>query len=544
MLTTTTEGIGLRMPTVMDQQATEEKNEMSRISSFVGAIAIADLVKSTLGPKGMDQILQPMSDEGGNNRIQITNDGATILKSVYVDNGAAKILIDCSKTQDTVVGDGTTTVAVLAGELLREAEKLVDKKIHPQTIIKAYRAARDKSLEVLTAQAMDNSSNKEQLYQDLINIAKTTLSSKLVTHEKEFFAKMVVDAVLRLGDTPSLDLIKVIKTPGGTLQDSFLAEGFILEKAISVGCPKEKINPKILIANTAMDYDKIKIYGSRVKVDSIEKVAEIEQAEKEKMKAKVDKILAYGCDIFINRQLIYQYPEQLMGEKDVMVIEHADFDGVERLAAVTGGEILSTFDNPNPAVLGTCEKVEEIMIGEDKVIKFSGCKNKKACSIVLRGASAHLLEEAERSLHDALCVVCETVKSHLVVYGGGYCEMKLAQEVDNLANTFKGKESLAIESFARALRQLPTIIADNAGLDSSELVSNLKNEIFKGSTSAGLDVNKATVGDMKELGIFECFKVKEQALLSACEAAEMIIRVDMTFTAPPRQRSPEDERPC
>ena len=200
---------------------------------------------------------------------------------------------------------------------------------------------------------------------------------------------------------------------------------------------KEKINPKILIANTAMDYDKIKIYGSRVKVDSIEKVAEIEQAEKEKMKAKVDKILAYGCDIFINRQLIYQYPEQLMGEKDVMVIEHADFDGVERLAAVTGGEILSTFDNPNPAVLGTCEKVEEIMIGEDKVIKFSGCKNKKACSIVLRGASAHLLEEAERSLHDALCVVCETVKSHLVVYGGGYCEMKLAQEVDNLANTFK-----------------------------------------------------------------------------------------------------------
>ena len=362
--------------------------------------------------------------------------------------------------------------------------------------------------------------------------------------QKEFFAKMVVDAVLRLGDTPSLDLIKVIKKPGGTLQDSFLAEGFILEKAISVGCPKEKINPKILIANTAMDYDKIKIYGSRVKVDSIEKVAEIEQAEKEKMKAKVDKILAYGCDIFINRQLIYQYPEQLMGEKDVMVIEHADFDGVERLAAVTGGEILSTFDNPNPAVLGTCEKVEEIMIGEDKVIKFSGCKNKKACSIVLRGASAHLLEEAERSLHDALCVVCETVKSHLVVYGGGYCEMKLAQEVDNLANTFKGKESLAIESFARALRQLPTIIADNAGLDSSELVSNLKNEIFKGSTSAGLDVNKATVGDMKELGIFECFKVKEQALLSACEAAEMIIRVDMTFTAPPRQRSPEDERPC
>ena len=544
MLTTTTEGIGLRMPTVMDQQATEETNEMSRISSFVGAIAIADLVNSTLGPKGMDKILQPMSDEGGNNQIMITNDGATILKSVYVDNGAAKILIDCSKTQDSVVGDGTTTVAVLAGELLREAEKLVDKKIHPQTIIKAYREARDKAIETLKTLARDNSQDKDKLYADLINIAKTTLSSKLVTHEKDFFAKMVVDAVLRLGDTPSLDLIKVIKKPGGTLKDSFLAEGFILEKAISVGCPKEKTNPKILIANTPMDYDKIKIYGSRVKVDSIEKVAEIEQAEKEKMKAKVDKILSYGCDIFINRQLVYQYPEQLMAEKDVMVIEHADFDGIERLAAVTGGEILSTFDSPNEGVLGTCEKVEEIMIGEDKVIKFSGCKNKKACSIVLRGASAHLLDEAERSLHDALCVICETVKSHKVVYGGGFCEMVMAKEVEKLSNTLKGKESLAVESFARALRQIPTIIADNAGLDSSELVSNLKSEIFNGPKAQGLDVYTGTVGDMEKLGVFECYKVKEQALLSACEAAEMIIRVDMTFTAPPRQRESEEGRPC
>jgi len=355
---------------------------------------------------------------------------------------------------------------------------------------------------------------------------------------------MVVDAVLRLGDTPTLDLIKVIKKPGATLSDSFLAEGFILEKEISVGCPKEKTNPKILIANTAMDYDKIKIYGSRVKVDSVEKVAEIEQAEKEKMKAKVDKILAYGCDIFINRQLVYNYPESLMAEKGVMVIEHADFDGIERLAAVTGGEIYSTFDTPEKAVLGSCEKVEEIMIGEDKVIKFSGCKNNKACSIVLRGASAHLLDEAERSIHDALCVICETVKSHNLVYGGGFTEMKMADAVDKLAHEEKGKEALAIESFAKALRQLPTIICDNAGLDSSELISNLKKAIFDGSDNAGIDINKGEVGNMKELGVFECLKVKEQALLSACEAAEMIIRVDMTFTAPPRPRTDESGRPC
>lgn len=542
MLTTTTQGIGLKMPTITKNG--EEKNEQSRLSSFVGAIAIADLVKSTLGPKGMDKILQPMSDEGGNNKIQITNDGATILNSVYVDNGAAKILIDISKTQDKAVGDGTTTVAVLAGELLKEAEKLIEKKIHPQVIISGYRKARDKAKECLETLGVESSENDEEYQNELINIAKTTLSSKLVTHEKEMFAKMVVDAVLRLGENPSLDLIKIIKKPGGTLSDSYLAEGFILEKSISTGCPKEKTNPKILIANTPMDYDKIKIYGSRVQVDSVEKVAEIEQAEKEKMRNKVEKILAYGCDIFINRQLIYNYPEQLMADKGIMVIEHADFDGIERLAAVTGGEIYSTFDSPDKAKLGICEKVEEIMIGEDKVIKFTGCSNPKACTIILRGASAHLLEEAERSIHDALCVICETVKSKVTCYGGGFTEMTMAKEVDALSNEVKGKESICIEAFARALRQLPTIICDNAGLDSSEIISNLKSEINSGKGFAGIDVYKKCVGDMKENGVYECLNVKKHALLSACEAAEMIIRVDMTFTAPARQRTDEESRPC
>ena len=346
----------------------------------------------------------------------ITNDGATILKSLYIDNPASKILIDISKTQDSVVGDGTTTVAVLAGELLREAEKLVNAKIHPQIIIAGYRAARDKAKETLLKIAMNNADDKEQFRRDLINIAKTTLSSKLLTHEKDFFSNIVVDAVLRFKETPSLEHIKVIKKPGCSLRDSFLVDGLILEKTISVSCPRVKKNAKILIANTPMDYDKIKIYGSRVKVDSFDKVAEIEQAEKAKMKAKVDRILEHKPDIFVNRQLIYNYPEQLLAEKGVMVIEHADFDGIERLAAVTGGDIISTFDNPEKSKLGFCELVEEMMIGEDKVIKFSGCANSNACSIVLRGASAHLLDEAERSLHDALCVIVETVKVYIYSY--------------------------------------------------------------------------------------------------------------------------------
>lgn len=326
-------------------------------------------------------------------------------------------MIDISKTQDKVVGDGTTTVAVLAGELLREAEKLINVKMHPQNIIAGFRLARDKAKETLLKIAMNNSSDIEQFRSDLINIAKTTLSSKLLTHEKDFFAKIVVDAVMRFKhDSPSLEHIKIIKKPGASLKDSFLSDGLILEKSISVGCPKIKKNARILIANTPMDYDKIKIYGSRVKVDSLDKVAEIEQAEKAKMRAKVDKILAHNIDVFVNRQLIYNYPEQLLAEKGVMVIEHADFDGIERLAAVTGGDILSTFDNPEKAKLGNCELIEEMILGEDKVIKFTGCARGDACSIVLRGASSHLLDEAERSLHDALCVIVETVKVIMFIY--------------------------------------------------------------------------------------------------------------------------------
>jgi len=349
----------------------------------------------------------------------------------------------------------------------------------------------------------------------------------------------VVDAVLRFKDAPNLEHIKIIKKPGASLKESFLVDGLILEKTISTSCPKFKKNAKILVANTPLDYDKIKIYGSKVKVDSIDKVADIEAAEKLKMKNKIDKILAHNPDVFVNRQLIYNYPEQLLAEKGVMVIEHADFDGVERLSAVTGADIVSTFDNPEKTKLGFAECVEEMIIGEDKVIKFSGCSRGEACSIVLRGASSHLLDEAERSLHDALCVIVETVNSHNVVYGGGHCEMRMAQEVDQLALQDKGKEAIAIEAFARALRQLPTILADNGGYDSAEIVSNLKNAIHQGSTTAGLDLYEGKVGDMKELGVFECLKVKEQALLSACEAAEMIIRVDEVVTSAPRQRDRE-----
>ena len=283
--------VGNVMPQIFDQGASEEKGEMARMSSFIGAIAVADLVKTTLGPKGMDKILQSFGDEHSRKKITVTNDGATILQSIYIDNPAAKVLIDISKTQDEEVGDGTTTVAVLAGELLREADKLVQSKIHPQIIIQGWRKATEVARKVLIEGAFDNFEDEKKFREDLKNIALTTLSSKLLKSEREHFAELAVQSVLRLKGSANLDYIKIIKKPGGTLSDSYLADGLVLQKKISTGCKKVAENPRIMVANTPMDNDKVKIMGSKVKVDSIMKVAEIEEAEKVKMKKKVNKIL-------------------------------------------------------------------------------------------------------------------------------------------------------------------------------------------------------------------------------------------------------------
>jgi T-complex protein 1 subunit beta len=522
------------------------------------------MVKTTLGPKGMDKILQRVSEH--DTSVSVTNDGATILRSVMLDNPAAKVLVDIARVQDDEVGDGTTSVAVFCGELLREAEKLVNERIHPQTIAAGWRMAKNIARKTLEESAIESSKNEELFRKNLFKIAKTTLSSKLLTHEKDYFAQLAVDAVMRLKGSNNLDYIQVLKKAGGHLRESYLEDGFLLDKQIGVGQPKRVENAKILIANTSMDTDKIKIYGSRVKVDSMTKVAEIEEAEKEKMRQKCEKIIAHGANVFINRQLIYNLPESIFAERGIMAIEHADFDGVERLAAVTGGEVASTFDHPELVTLGECDVVEEIMIGEDKVIRLGGCKAGEACTIVLRGASSHVLDEAERSLHDALCVLQATVKEPRVIYGGGCSEIYMAQvsvltrtkylyfiftsffthtnflesiffqAIDREVVNTPGKKALAMAAFARALRAMPAIIADNGGYDSAELVTQLRAKHESGGNSWGLDMYHGQIADMEDLGVMESFKSKLSVLMSASEAAEMILRVDDIIKCAPRQR--------
>lgn len=455
----------------------------------------------------------------------MTNDGATILKSIALDNAAAKVLVNISKVQDDEVGDGTTSVTVLAAELLREAEKLVDKKIHPQTIIEGYRIASQAALKALEGSAVDHSKNPEAFRKDLFAIARTTLSSKVLAQDRDHFAQLACDAVLRLkkGEGSDLSHIQLIKKPGGKLSDSYLDEGFILDKKIGVNQPKRLEKAKILVANTSMDTDKVKIFGARVKVGSTSKLAELEKAEKDKMKAKVEKIKAHGINCFINRQLIYNWPEQLFTDAGIMSIEHADFDGIERLALVTGGEIASTFDHPEQIKLGHCDLIEEVIIGEDTLIKFSGVAAGEACTIVLRGATQQLLDEAERSLHDALAVLSQTVKEPRTTLGGGCAEMLMAKAVEGAATRVEGKRQMAVSSFAIALRQLPTILADNAGLDSGDLVARLRKAIYDGLTTYGLDLSTPGGGitDMRDLGVIESYKLKKAVVSSASEAAEV-----------------------
>jgi len=528
---------GAVVPGILEAGATEEKGDTARLQSFVGAIAIGDLVKSTLGPKGMDKILQPMPGEGARiGKTMVTNDGATILKSVWVDNPSAKILVDMSKTQDKECGDGTTSVVVLAAEMLRAAERLIDAKMHPMVVIKGYRCALEVAKEALSSAAFDNGKDETQFKKDLINIAKTTLSSKLLCHEKDHFAELAVDAVLRLKGKPNLDYIQVIEKQGGSLKDSFLEEGFILEKKIGQGMPKNIKDCKIMVANTPMDTDKIKIYGSRVKVDSLEAVAELEKAEKDKMKNKVEKICAHGCNVFINRQLIYNYPEQIFRQNKVVAIEHSDFDGTERLAAVLGADIVSTFDNPEQTILGTCAEIREIMLGEDKVIQFKGCAQGMACSIVLRGSSGHVLGEAKRSLHDALAVIFQTIQETRVVHGGGAMEMMMAKAITDAANRTEGKHAHAMMEFAKALTQIPVILADNGGYDAQELVSQLRVRHAGDEQFMGLDLMVGGIADMRDLGVLESFRSKMSGLCAAAEAAEQVVRVDDIIRCAQRQR--------
>lgn len=482
---------------------------------------VVSFVRSTLGPKGMDKIL--LSKNGN---FLVTNDGATILKSVYSSSLALNIIRDICSVQDDEIGDGTTSVCCLIGELILEAQKLLSFQIHPQLIIKGFRESARESIRISQSRSFDKSENPEIFYREILNVAKTTLNSKIISPFREHFARIVVKAILKLKGSTNINTIKIIKKCGGSLKDSFLEDGFILEKKSGVNQPKKIKNARILIGNTSMDTDKIKIYGARIRVKTISKLAEIEVAEQKKILDKCQKIISHNVTVFVNRQLIYNRYERFFSEHCILTIEHVDFDGIERLALATGAEIVSTFDIPSKIKLGKCKIVEEILVGDETMIRFGGCPNGDLCTIILRGSSTQILDEAERSLHDALCVLSQIIRDPRLLWGGGNIETQISIGLENLSRKSTDKSSLAIDSFSKAIQKLPKIVAENSGLDSLDLISKLKNEHEKGNKKACLDIFKGTIGQADELGLTESFKLKTQIIISAVEAAEMMLRVD------------------
>lgn len=484
---------------------------------------VVDFIKTSLGPRGMDKLM--VSESGG---VKITNDGATILKNIKKDGIVVNILNEVCSVIDQEIGDGTTTLCCLVGELMIEAEKLMNMNVHPQIIVQGFRIAAREAIATINSNSFDNSKNLELFCADLLDMARTTLNSKVVATQKELFARIALKAVLKLKGSTDLNRLNIIKKCGGSLKDSFLDEGFILNKKIEFNQPKKIKNAKILIVNTALDSDRIKINGVKIKVKSISNLARIEIGEQKKLLDKCRKILTHGINVIVNRQLIYNRQERFFSDHGILSIEQADFDGIEKLALCTGAEITSTFDEPSKIKLGLCKIVEEVVIGDEKYIRFGGCANQGSCSIVIRGSNEQIIDEAERSLHDALSILIQSIKNPKYIWGGGYSEMKIGNSIEYLSKKFQCKKSLSIASFAIAIQRIPEIIMENAGLEPIFLINKFKKNLKKGEECC-FNAENEDISCAKISGLIENSKLKTQIILAAVEAVEMIIRIDKMF---------------
>lgn len=500
----------------------EERGDEANETIYTGIEIINNIVRTTLGPKGSYKLL----DTGS--KISITNDGATILKNLVIDNPAAKILIDASVSQDWEEGDGTTSIAILATELLLEAKELNIPKI---LLIKGYDLALNHILKKLEELAIEI---KNENYEEMINLAKTTICSKVLKCDLNHFSKLCVDAILKLEEENDLNLIQIIKT-NGNLEDSYLSEGFILNKDIEI---EEMENIPVLVANTSLDADKVKLFGAKINVESLKELSEIEKEDKEKMKRKIEKITSIPFKCFVNRQIIYDYPLELLKQKKINVIEHADFDGVERLNKFLGGKIVSSFENLTEESLGKCTRIKNITVGNERMVLFENT-GKKAVTIVLKGSSKEVLDEAERSIHDALCVLNKLKEERKLIYGGGSTEMALSISLQDYSYEIKSKESESILAFSNALQQIPVILAQNGGLDFNLIKSKLRSEHKAGNNTYGVDFISNDVGCMNKRGVLESLRTKRRVLVAATEIARMILKTDGFVKCKPRERTRE-----
>jgi thermosome len=509
-------------------------------NNIMAAKVIAETIKTTLGPRGMDKML--VSSIGD---VTITNDGATILKELDVQHPAAKMLVEVAKTQDNEVGDGTTTVSILAGELLDKAEELIDQNIHPTLIVDGYRKAADKAIEILNKIAIDV---KENDYDTLRKIAMTAMVSKGVSAAKEHFAKIAVEAVTQVMEKydgkvkADIDLIKILKKHGKSLYESELVKGIVVDKEVAhPQMPKRVENAKIALINAKLEIEKTE-FDAKININSPEQMRLFLDEEEKMLKDMVDKIAETGANVVLCEKGIDDIALHYLAKKGIMAVKNISSGDMEKLAKATGGRVVASIKDLTPEALGEAKLVEEVKIGEDKMVYVKECKNPRAVTIVIRGGAEHVVNEAERSLHDALCVVRNAIEDGKIVAGGGAPEAEVAQRLKEYASKVGGREQLAIEAFAQALEAIPITLAENAGLDPIDIIVNLRAEHEKGNVWAGVDVFSGKVDDMLKLNVLEPLRVKQQVIKSATEAASMILRIDDVIAAKGLKEEKEKEK--
>ncbi|MEB3861350.1 MAG: TCP-1/cpn60 chaperonin family protein [Desulfurococcales archaeon] len=521
-------------------------------NNILAAKVMAELLKTSLGPRGLDKMLV---DAFGD--IVVTNDGATIVKEMEVQHPAAKLLVEVAKAQDAEVGDGTTSVVVLSGTLLEKAEKLLDENIHPSIIMSGYTKALSKALEILENMAVPVDVENEA---ELRKIVETTLSSKYTGHgpEKQKIIDMVVEAIKIIaekkpdgGYNVDLDLVKIEKKKGGSLLDSKLIRGVVLDKeVVHPGMPKRVENAKILVLDAPLEIQKPDI-TTKIRVTDIEQLDRFLEEETRLLKEMVEKIAATGANVVITQKGIDDVAQHFLAKRGILAVRRVKRSDIEKVARATGAKIVTSLRDLKPDYLGEAELVEERKVGEDKMVFIEGAKNPRSVTILLRGANDMLLDEAERNIMDALHSLRNILREPKIVGGGGAAEVELAEKLRDYARTVGGKEQMAIEAYAEALEVIPTVLAESAGMDALDTILQLRALHNKGFKNAGVNVLAGKIEeDMTRINVYEPLLVKKQVIKSASEAAVSLLKIDDVIAAAPpkkekkgKEGEEEEEKP-
>ncbi|MEM1623559.1 MAG: thermosome subunit beta [Sulfolobales archaeon] len=510
-------------------------------NNMMAAITVAEMLRTTYGPRGMDKMLVDTIGD-----VTITNDGATILDKMDVQHPTAKMLVQIAKGQDEEVGDGTKTSVIFAGELLKAAEELLLKNVHPTVIVNGYK----KALEEATRYANEIAEDiNPQDFELLKKIASTALTSKAVHGVKDHFAEIAVKAVLQVVEERGgkkyvdIDNIQIIKKHGGSLADTKLVYGIILDKeVVHPGMPKRVEKAKILLLDAPLEIEKTEI-DAEIRISDPEQMRRFLEEKENILKSMVDKIVAVGANVVVCQKGIDDVAQHFLAKKGILAVRRVKRSDMEKLERATGGRIISNIEDLTEGDLGYAELVEERKVGEDKMVFIEGTKNPKAVSILIRGGLERVVDEAERVFRDALSVVADVVKVPKVVYGAGAFEIELARHIRDYANKVGGKESLAIEAFARALEGIVATLMENAGLDPIEKLSELRRAHSQADGKYfGINVYTGAIEDARKMGVIEPLIVKTNALKAGTEAATMILRIDDIIAASRAKEEKKEEK--